>query len=951
MVGIEGGSGAPRAHRYFPGLDGLRALAVVAVLFFHAGERHTAGGFLGVSLFFTLSGFLITGLLIDEISAEGRIAIRAFWGRRVRRLMPAAVVCLGLVLITSPWLVEAVSLTRLRADIVAAAADVANWRFVSAHQSYAELFARRPSAVLHFWSLAIEEQFYIVYPCIIALLAKLAGRRRPWVLPVGIVVLIAGSIASSLAATSHDLIYYGTHTRAAELLIGGLLAWAIRRPSLAAGVDRLGSGEPRAHWSMAVQLAGFAAVTSFVALVMRTSQNAEWLYRGGFALLAIVWCVLIVAARSPGWFRSMVSVRPLVALGRRSYGVYLFHWPVFTLLTPNRLGVHGWPARLIQVVVIAAITEVSYRFVERPIRLRRVLTNRLLGPAVACACVTALIAAAVILPAPATTNALSTMNMAETPDGVVHLAAGNSAANSVTNSAANAGRAGSNIARSDGDGGTPTTASTTGSTTGSTTASTTDGSTTDGSTNGPPRAILVEAVGSEPAIAQTLDAMSRASSPELGRHAAPAYVTIDDATMAGCAAIVATQIAVADGTCLPESSGRRPADVLVIGIGNAEHAAMQQALALAPGQSPDDEYAIAQTLTSRGVAEFERLGRRALAVVIVDANPRQGSPDLLDAVIDEAVLSTSSLRRVALADLRPSDIGILADVQPPASQPAASPPASSPPASSPPASSPPAGSQPAASSTTAGTAAPAAVPLKVMVIGDSTSYGFAQALARSTAEPFDVLWAGKRNCPIARMDSIRWSAGNEFSMADCPSISSVWPEQISTFRPDVIMVVDGLPEQSQQRYAGDDTWHEAGDPTFSNVHDADFRGLLNLAASVGAIVVLADQPHDAPDTVVHWATVPRIDAWNAQLASWDQQWAPVTVLPYGEAVESAEMSAGHSLRPDGLHLDESSVLTIVGSVLAPVLVDQVRELRPALVASGCLIQSPSAAVLDLGKCG
>ncbi len=931
MVGIEDASGASRVHRYFPGLDGLRALAVVAVLFFHAGERNATGGFLGVSLFFTLSGFLITGLLIDEVSSEGRIAIRAFWGRRVRRLMPAAVVCLGLVLITSPWLVEAVSVVRLRADIVAAAADVANWRFVTARQSYAELFARQPSAVLHFWSLAIEEQFYIVYPCIIALLAKVAavgsssGRRRPWVLPVGLVVLIAGSIASSFAATSHDLIYYGTHTRAAELLIGGLLAWAIRRPvrspRRATGIASLGSGEHRVQWNAAVQCAGFAALAAFVVLVTRTSQSASWLYRGGFALLAIVWCVLIVAARSPGWFRSMVSLRPLVALGRRSYGVYLFHWPVFTLLTPTRLGVHGWPARLIQGAVIAGITEVSYRFVERPIRLRRVLTNRLLGPVVACACVTAMIAAAVILPAPATTNSVSTMNMAETPDGVVHLADANSAANPAANPAANSA---ANVARAGGNGVTPTTDSTTNGST--TNGSTTNGSTTNGSirsTNASSRAILVEAAGSEPAIAQTLHALTNANSSAVGPHGDPVHVTIDDATVEGCAVIAATQIAVGDGMCLPQSSGRRPADVVVIGIGAADHAVMQLALALAPGQNADDEFAIAQNLTTRGVAEFERLGRSAPSVVIVDVNPGQGTPDLLDAVIDEAVLSTPSLRRIAVADLRPSDVGILATVEPIGSQPI----------------------------DTATTPAPAPVPLKVMVIGDSTSYGFAQALARSTVEPFDVLWAGKRNCPIARMDSVRWSAGNEFSMADCPSITSVWPEQIRTFRPDVIMVVDGLPEQSQQKYAGDDTWYQAGDPTFATVHDADFRGLLDLAASVGAVVVLADQPHDAPDAVAHWATVPRIDAWNAQLATWDQRWAPVTVLPYAAAVENAETSAGHSLRPDGLHLDEPSVLNIVGTVLAPVLVQQVRDLRPKLVASGCLIQSASAPMLDLAKCG
>jgi peptidoglycan/LPS O-acetylase OafA/YrhL len=347
------GPQAAAGHEYFPGLDGLRAIAVVAVLFFHAGVRWVPGGFLGVSLFFTLSGFLITGLLIDEFSANGRIALRGFWARRIRRLMPAALVCLALVLIASRWLVDRAAISSLRTDVVAAAADVANWRFVTAHQSYAELFAHQPSALLHFWSLAIEEQFYLLFPCVVAVLAS---RRRPWLLPVGLLGLLVASVSATLLTSSHDTIYYGTHTRAAELLIGGLLAWFVRsRANVGAPTNRplihlLGHRVP------IVQAAGYVGLGLFALFVVTTRQADDWLYRGGFVMLALLWCVLIVAARANGSFRALVSVPPLVALGRRSYGVYLFHWPVFVLVTPSRLGVHGWQARLVQLAIIAVVT-------------------------------------------------------------------------------------------------------------------------------------------------------------------------------------------------------------------------------------------------------------------------------------------------------------------------------------------------------------------------------------------------------------------------------------------------------------------------------------------------------------------------------------------------------------------------------------------------------------------
>ena len=918
-------SGASAPSEYFPGLDGLRAIAVVAVLLFHAGIADAGGGFLGVSLFFTLSGFLITGLLIRESAGTGRISLRRFWGRRIRRLMPAALLCLGLVVAGARWLVARPVLPRLRLDVVAAATNVANWRFVTAHQSYAELFAHQPSAVLHFWSLAIEEQFYLVFPCIAALLLS---RRRTWALPVGLAVLIAASVTASVMTGSHDVVYYGTHTRAAELLIGGLLACVVHR--------RAGVHAERRHvpWSPAwvVQLAGFAALGALVVLVATTEQSDGWLYEGGFAGLALLWCALVIAARTPGPFRALVSRRPLVALGRRSYGVYLYHWPVFTLLTPARLGVHGWQARLIQLLVIAAVTEASYRVVERPVRLRRILTNARRAPAVALGCVAAVIASALVLPSSFASTAGAQVSMVDAPDEVVHLSPATPPGSDD----------GANAAAS------PDVSTTTTSTP-SSPPSTPPETTPAVVAAGDGAAVMVvsgQGSAPPPTVAPSVPALDVAvigDSPELVSHlqslrAGGADIALDDLTVAGCSVVAMTGDDVGDGTCVPAPSDRAPIDVLVIAIGAVDHQTIADAVAIIPGKAGLDIFDIVQHVQQSAVAEFERLGRRAGNVVLVDTVPDGGSPtpspDVLDTIIDEAVLSTPSLSHIELGDLTPAAIN----------------------------------ASPAAASTTgtdasmppsvADAAAPDA-PMKVMVIGDSTSYGIAQGLARSTAGGFDVLWAGKRNCPLARMESIRWLTGDEFSMADCPSVESVWPAQIDSFRPTVVLVVDGLPEQSLQRYAGDSDWHAAGDAQFVAIHDADFRALLGLVAKVGAVVVLAGQPHNA-DGAVAWAPTQNIDAWNAQLSAWDAQWAPVATWPYGQAVEAAESAAGHSLRPDGLHLDEQSVDAIVGGVLAPQLRAQVVDLRAALAASGCLIepsvldaQHPGqlAAQLDLTRCG
>ena len=902
--------GAPPAavgvspREYFPGLDGLRAIAVVAVLLFHAEVADAPGGFLGVSLFFTLSGFLITGLLIRESAVTGRVALRRFWGRRVRRLMPAALLCLGLVLAGSRWFVARAAIPRLRIDVVAAASNVANWRFVTAHQSYAELFARQPSAVLHFWSLAIEEQFYLIFPCVVAVLVS---RRRAWALPHGLLVMTTASVIASVMTSSPDVVYYGTHTRAAELLIGGLLACAIQRR---AEVARWRSAS--AAGARIVQAVGFVGCGVLVLLVVTTRQSDGWLYRGGFAALALLWCALIVAARAAGPFRALVSQRPLVALGRRSYGVYLFHWPVFTLLTPTRLGVDGWPARLIQLLIVGVLTEASYRLIERPIRHRTILVGPRRAPAMALGCVAAVIGSALVLPSSVASTAGSQLTMVDAPDEVVHLAA-------VTPTTVAAADGPDRVADA------PVPKAVSSPTPRNTVTATAPGAAnmvlsnqSSPSSQGP----SVSLVPAAPALNVVVIGGSReVAAPLLSFRDSGSNIAVDDLTAVGCTVVAVTADGVGDGGCVPTPSDRGVVDVLVVGIGPADHQAIADAVAATPGEAGTEVFATAENVRLSAVAEFESLGRRAAKVILVDTVPSLGSsgarmPDVLDTIIDEAVLSTPSLSRVGLADLRPAAVGGSVTPMP--------------------------GSAPAQM--------PADVPLKVMVIGDSTSYGIAQGLAGSTAAPFDVLWAGKRNCPIARMDSIRWLTGDEFSMADCPSVTSVWPEQIDSFRPDVVLVVDGLPEQSLQRYAGDADWHDAGDAQFVAAHAGDFRALLDLVAAVGSVVILADQPHNA-DGAVAWATTARIDAWNAQLASWDAQWAPVAMLPYGHAVEAAEAAAGHSLRPDGLHLDESSVAAIVGGVLAPSLRAQVIDLHAALGPSGCLVGAAGRTTFDLTRCG
>ena len=362
----------PSDRRYHPGLDGIRALAVGLVLVFHSGLGWVDGGFLGVSVFFTLSGFLITSLLLAEIGDErhaGRVALGRFWGRRLRRLAPASLACLAAITLLGPSLGDATTRAELPGDVLAALGYVANWRFVFAEQSYAELFSN-PSPVLHFWSLAIEEQYYMLFPLLVAGLAVLGLRRRGIGLVLGL--LAAGSTVLAIVLSRPDRVYYGTDTRAAELLIGGLLACT--------AASWLARAEPDRRSTRAVSYVGMVGLVAVSAAAVLTSGTRGWVTSGGLSLFALASVALVAGAIVPGPTSRLLSLPPLPAIGRISYGLYLYHWPIFLWLTEERTGLYGFARFALALAVTVAVSVVSYHLLERPVRERRLLGRP--GPAV-----------------------------------------------------------------------------------------------------------------------------------------------------------------------------------------------------------------------------------------------------------------------------------------------------------------------------------------------------------------------------------------------------------------------------------------------------------------------------------------------------------------------------------------------------------------------------------------
>ena len=351
--------GAPRLP-YMPGVNGLRALAVAAVIAYHAGAGWLPGGFLGVDMFLVISGFLITSLLLAEQKASGRIDLVRFWKRRARRLLPAVlvmmVVVLGAMLVLHPDEVG-----RLRGAVLASLLYVMNWYQVFAEQSYFEQFAR-PSVFQHLWSLAVEEQFYLIWPLVLAVCLGTFGRRR---LLYGVLAGMVGSaaLAAVLWAPLVDpsRIYYGSDTRAPGLLAGVALAFVWPASRLATA---------RARSPAPLDLIGCGALVALAVLLATVGEVDRFLYQGGFLVTAIVSATLLAVVAHPGSrIGRAFALAPLVWIGVRSYGIYLWHWPVIMLTRPERdVPFDGLALVAVQLGLTVLLATLSYRYVETPFR-------------------------------------------------------------------------------------------------------------------------------------------------------------------------------------------------------------------------------------------------------------------------------------------------------------------------------------------------------------------------------------------------------------------------------------------------------------------------------------------------------------------------------------------------------------------------------------------------------
>ena len=357
--------GAPSAYRPF--LDGLRAVAVLGVLVYHLNRNWLPGGFLGVDIFFVLSGYLITMLLLNEHRKTGRIHLPTFWARRIRRLLPALLVVLVVMVVSIDLGGDPLAQGQARGDLLSTLFYFANWHFISEGQSYfTQFLAVSPDR--HTWSLAIEEQFYLFWPIVAAFVLTRFRERT-----LGVVAATVG-LASALwmvvifSPGDPSRAYYGTDSRIFEILIGALLAVALAG-SLRDRIASLGR-----------RLAPLALLVIAAAFVWLGDDNSFY-YRGGAVILSLAAATLIAGLEAGSPIDRLLSVRPMVMVGLVSYGMYLWHFPIITFIN-QWVGPTSTPwIALLAVGLTFAVTAVSFVVVESPIRRRGLLLGYKLTPA------------------------------------------------------------------------------------------------------------------------------------------------------------------------------------------------------------------------------------------------------------------------------------------------------------------------------------------------------------------------------------------------------------------------------------------------------------------------------------------------------------------------------------------------------------------------------------------
>ncbi len=784
---------------YVAGLDGLRALAVITVMAFHLGWSFVPGGAFGVSLFFTLSGYLITQVMLADHARAGKVDLKRFWSRRLRRLAPGSIVCLiAIAIVAVCGLLDG---ERLRGDLFAALGYSANWRFATAGTTYAQLFESAPSPVLHFWSLAIEEQFYLVFPLLMIVLL----RWRKMLAPV-LVVLAAASVAAMVLTQSRNLAYYGTHTRAAELLIGALLALAIPVSRQLAGV-----------WAKIIALTGIVALGAYVYIATHAHTSDNWLYQGGLSAFSLISCLLIVSVLVPGPIRKLMSSRPMVAVGKITYSLYLFHWPVFVVLNQDRMGFDGFALSLVRIGVTFAFACLSAWLIENPIRFRKLLPKpKWAGVGMIGSMVVAFIVIAAV-----------------SPSGPVALA-GVNAPNELVQFTQ------------------PST------------------SITSEVPTREPLKILV--LGSESIVVSDIKTAISDSIP----------IVIVSGIQPGCA--IRPSAEAIEGCESFSSVAQRlifqsKPDVVVLSVGRAERkllAELQSNVQIALGNVNESGLPLQIQLSAEIVDDILQ-PLVTIPVIVVD----YGETDVFSGQLDDADLRLDqaiTLHQPSMEELATQLAFVDAKLQGEDRRD------------------------------------------RVMVIGDSTSYGISAAINNVAGDRYSVLWAGGRNCPLVKAARVRWWDGAEFDMTNCPTLHPEWDDAFESFAPSVVVMVYSVPEQAEQKYVDDENWYTIKDPLFVEKHDVAMEELVVACDERGIELLLLNSPeiHGGALGGAQFAQLDRVVAWNALMQTWLTRWPQIYSVDWSSMVVAAEATPG-SLRGDGVHMLQSDLDAVVKAGIIPLL--------------------------------